>query len=488
MKKSAAAFSLGAVSVAGFSPFDLPFVTVLALAGLIALWLDDEHPGWTGFCFGLGLFLFGVSWIYVSLHDFGGMPMPIALLATLLFCAFLSLYPAAAGKIQSKIPASPFARAVFVIPSILALTDWVRGWLFTGFPWLSLGYSQTNHSPLSGFAPIFGVYGISLLCAACAGLLYAIAKPLRRKTSILLLFAILSIGLLLGKIEWTRPSGSPVTVSLLQGNIPQNLKWTDSALQDTLDTYMKMVLASKSRLIILPETAIPLFYTDVPPGYLDMFEAHAKKNGGDVVTGLAEQLPYHEKTYYNSVFDFGVSQSPSYRKSHLVPFGEYVPIAPVFGWLFDLMNMPMSDFSAGSIDQKPMQAAGERLAVDICYEDVFGEEVIRQLPRATMLVNVSDDAWFGDSIAPRQHLEIAQMRTLETGRMMLRSTNTGMTAIIDRNGKVVKQIPPFEERSLDGFAQGYSGYTPYIFWGNHAFLFLAALMLLPGLAKFFRKK
>jgi apolipoprotein N-acyltransferase len=476
-KRRMGAFLLGAVCVAGFAPFHLFLLPILSLAGLIRLWSDGRKDSFgTGFFFGLGFFLFGVSWVYVSLHEFGGMPMPLAILATCLFCAFLSLYFAIAGAISDRIPDSKTAKPTLFIPALLALADWLRGWLFTGFPWLAFGYAQTDYSPLSGYAPILGVYGISLVSAFCAGLVHLILKKEHIKSASIAIAIVFAIGYGLEKMDWTRPEGKPVTVSLLQGNIPQDRKWNDEALSDTLDIYMRLALSSRSRLIILPETAIPMFKNEVPEEYLEMLRIHGMKNRGDILVGLPEQIS--DKVYYNSVFDFGSSPELSYRKSHLVPFGEYLPLKPFSSWLLDLMNMPMSDFSRGRTDQKPMDSAGQKLAIDICYEDVFGEEVIRQLPEATMLVNVSDDAWFGDSIAPRQHLQIAQMRSMETGRTMLRSTNTGMTAIIDQKGHIVSELAPFTRGTLDGLAQGYSGSTPYILWGNHAFLLLDALMLL----------
>lgn len=476
-KRRIAAFLLGAASVAGFAPFHLFFLPILAIAGLAWLWSEGKDGAWTGFFFGMGLLLFGVSWIYVSLHRFGGMPMPLAALATVLFCAFLSLYYALAGHLQNRIGGPSALKAALLVPVILALGDWIRGWLFTGFPWLALGYSQTDYSPLAGYAPILGVYGVSLAAAAAGALLYLAAGKSHRKTGMILLTVLFAAGYLLAGIDWTQPAGKPVTVSLLQGNIPQDRKWSDAALDDTLDIYMKLALSSRSRLIILPETAIPMFYDEVPKEYLEMLRLHGSRNGGDVLAGLPERMPNHEQTYYNSVFSFGASPPQTYRKSHLVPFGEYLPLEPLFGWMLDLMHIPMSDFTAGSIDQKPMEAAGERLAIDICYEDVFGEEVIRQLPEATLLVNVSDDAWFGDSIAPRQHMQISQMRALETGRMMLRATNTGMTAVIDEHGRLLSSLPEFTEKSLDAVVQGYSGTTPYVRWGNHAFLILCAALL-----------
>ncbi len=477
LKKRIAAFLLGALCVAGFAPFHLFFLPILAIAGLIHLW-SEKDAAWTGFFFGMGLFLFGVSWVYVSLHDFGGMPLPVAVLATFLFCAFLSLYPALAGFLQARIKTSPALKSVLLVPALFSLGEWMRGWVFTGFPWLSLGYSQAGASPLGGFAPILGVYGISLLVMVCGGLVFLLSKPPYRKIASVGLVVIFAAGYGLKQVSWTHPEGNPVTVSLLQGNIPQNRKWDDETLGDTMDIYMKLALSSRSRLIILPETAIPMFSDEVPKEYLEMLRNHGRQNGGDVLIGLPERQPNHEQTYYNSVFSFGASPGGVYRKSHLVPFGEYLPAKPLFGWLLDLMHIPMSDFSRGSIDQKPLDAAGEKLAVDICYEDVFGEEVIRQLPLATLLVNVSDDAWFGDSIAPRQHLQIAQMRAMETGRTMLRSTNTGVTAVIDEHGRLVSRLPEFREGSLDAAVQGYSGATPYVLWGNYAFILLAGGMLL----------
>lgn len=477
LKKRIAAFLLGALCVAGFAPFHLFFLPILAIAGLIHLW-SEKDAAWTGFFFGMGLFLFGVSWVYVSLHDFGGMPLPVAVLATFLFCAFLSLYPALAGFLQARIKTSPALKSVLLVPALFSLGEWMRGWVFTGFPWLSLGYSQAGASPLGGFAPILGVYGVSLLVMVCGGLVFLLSKPPYRKIASVGLVVIFATGYGLKQVNWTHPEGNPVTVSLLQGNIPQNRKWDDETLGDTMDIYMKLALSSRSRLIILPETAIPMFSDEVPKEYLEMLRNHGRQNGGDVLIGLPERQPNHEQTYYNSVFSFGASSGGVYRKSHLVPFGEYLPAKPLFGWLLDLMHIPMSDFSRGAIDQKPLDAAGEKLAVDICYEDVFGEEVIRQLPQATLLVNVSDDAWFGDSIAPRQHLQIAQMRAMETGRTMLRSTNTGVTAVIDEHGRLVSRLPEFREGSLDAAVQGYSGATPYVLWGNYAFILLACGMLL----------
>ena len=484
------ALLLGVLGVAGFAPFYLFPFSVLSLAGLFWLWTHRTDPyagAWLGFAFGLGYFGAGVSWIYVSLHDFGAMPMPLAAAATLLFCAFLALFPALVGFVQAKRRANWAIKSLILIPALWVLSEWVRGWIFTGFPWLAIGYSQAPYSPLAGFAPVLGVYGVSLAAAISAGLLGGVIYGqtedgiCNRKIWFSVLLALWTTGFALKQIAWTQPVDEPVKVSLLQGNIPQDMKWQESRVQSTLDTYRDLVLSSDSRLIILPETAVPLFYHNVPPAYLDELTAKARDNHGAVLIGLPEYDQNPGVAYYNSVLSLGSAATQTYRKFHLVPFGEYVPLRPVFGWIIDSLKIPLTDFARGSTFQKPMEVAGQRVAVNICYEDVFGEEIIHQLPSATLLVNVSNDAWFGDSVAPTQHLQISQMRALETGRYMLRATNTGVTAIVNERGEVVQRLPEFVTGMLDGKAQGFSGATPYIKWGNTAILMLLALMLVVSL-------
>ncbi|MEJ5210928.1 MAG: apolipoprotein N-acyltransferase [Burkholderiales bacterium] len=476
-------FLLGAATVAGFAPFHLFPLPVLTLAVLFHLWWhagSRRAAARMGFAFGCGLFLLGVSWVYVSLHDFGGMPAPVAALATLLFCLFLALFPAAVGWAAAA-RGRPWARLVLVMPALWTLAEWVRGWIFTGFPWLAVGYAAVPHGPLTGYAPIVGVYGLSWLTALSAGLLALIwagrDRPRRSVAGLIILLVLWGAGLGLNKVSWTRPVGEPLAVSLLQGNIPQDLKWREDRVAPTLDIYAQLVERSRGRLILLPETAFPLFLDQLPDAYVQRLANQARERGGDVVVGVPERAADGSR-YYNSVVSFGTHPAQVYRKVHLVPFGEFVPLRPVFGWFLDLMHIPLGDFARGAPDQRPLRVAGQRLAVSICYEDVFGEEIIRQLPEATLLANVSNDAWFGDSIAPRQHLQIAQMRALETGRMMLRATNTGITALIDARGRVLAQLAPFHTGLLEGSAQGYSGATPYVRFGNLPVLGLVGLALL----------
>jgi apolipoprotein N-acyltransferase len=254
---------------------------------------------------------------------------------------------------------------------------------------------------------------------------------------------------------------------------------------NSLERYAALTLESNSRLIVTPEISIPLYRKEVPASYLEQLAAHARRNDGDILVGMVE-VPDGSHGFYNSMFSFGTSPDQSYRKHHLVPFGEFIPLKFLFGWVVNVF--PLSDFSRGGLDQKPMNIAGQRVAVNICYEDVFGEEIIQQLPEATLLANVSNDAWFGRSIGPRQHLQISQMRALETGRYMLRATNTGVTAIINERGIVLKEAEVFTTTALHGMAQGYTGATPYVRFGNSLLWGLAGMILLIALLPVFRGK
>ncbi|MGH8671971.1 MAG: apolipoprotein N-acyltransferase [Burkholderiales bacterium] len=489
---------MGAISVLGFAPFYLYFIPPIALAVLIGLWAKSLKPTAAfvrGFMFGLGTFGAGVSWVYVSLHDFGAMPVALAIIASALLCAFLALFPALVGLLQSRLaPRSPVISALSM-PALWVLAEWLRGWIFTGFPWLAVGYAQAPHGPLAGFAPLLGVYGVSLATLLAATALYQIYSrwgsrgnaPISTRVKIAwpwlaVLIGLHAFGMLLKTTPWTQPAGDPISVALLQGSVPQEIKWREDRVLSALQVYRQLALASSGQLIVLPETALPLFYESVPQDYLATLQIHARAQNGDMLIGIPERVVQGSGyAYYNSVVSLGSAGIQIYRKSHLVPFGEYIPLKPLFGWIIRVLHIPLSDFSRGGVDQQPMRVAGQRVAVNICYEDVFGEEIIRQLPVATLLVNVSNDAWFGNSIAPRQHLQIAQMRALETGRYMLRATNTGITAIIDQYGNVVRQAPEFVTTVLKGNAQGFSGATPYVRVGNAVVLGLALALLAAAL-------
>jgi apolipoprotein N-acyltransferase len=476
----AAALAAGALTVAGFAPLAVFPLPLLTLAGLLLIWLRAAMPQaafWTGFAFGAGLFGVGASWVYVSLHDFGMMPAPLAAIGTLAYCAILSLYPAAAGWCFARLRLGRLASALLAFPALWTLFEWLRGWIFTGVSWLALGYAQVD-SPLAGFAPVVGTYGVSFATALCAGLLVVVltgSGKARVVGGVALVFAF-GLGQLARQIEWTSARGAPLKVALLQGNIPQDLKFQPDRYVATLAIYKRLIEASRGELIVLPETAIPRFLDAVDPGYLRDIARIALERRADVLIGVPIREP--DGRYFNSVISVGTSPSQRYDKSHLVPFGEFVP--PGFGWIVKTFAIPLSDFSLGPESPKPLALAGQLVAPNICWEDAFGEDIIRQLPQATLLANVSNVAWFGDSLAPAQHLQISRMRALETGRTMLRATNTGMTAIIDPRGRVVARLPQFTEGVLEGDVQGYSGATPYVRAGNYPIV-LACLALIAAL-------
>jgi apolipoprotein N-acyltransferase len=490
------AFVAGAIAVFGFAPFGLFPLPGLALAVLFLLWSRAERPAqaaWLGFAFGMGLFCVGISWIYVALHVYGYMHPILAAIATALFAAVNATLPALAGyavhRVGALLAPSPrrgegrgegqHLKILFIMPAIWTLAEWLRGLLFTGFPWLSIGYSQVPNSLLDGYAPLLGVYGVSLMVAVSAAILvmlWNVRWNKQGKIAMAVLLAVWAGGMLLHSIEWTHPEGEPFKVALLQGNIAQDEKFEEGKLVNTLDTYRRLAQNSDARLIVMPETALPMLRQNVPEGYQRVLGDHARRKDGDILIGAFEK---EDGNYYNSVYSLGSAESQHYRKNHLVPFGEFIPLRSVFGWFVnEVLQIPMGDQTSGGANQPPLAVAGQKVAVDICYEDAFGEEIVHALPQATLLVNVTNDAWYGDSFAAIQHNQLSQTRALETGRMMLRATNTGVTSIIGPRGRILAMLPQHEEGVLNGVAQGYVGSTPYVIWGNGAVLVLIAGMLL----------
>ena len=476
------AFALGALAVLGFAPFYIFPATIISVTGICYLWQKATSPRavWIlGLSYGLGLYCVGIYWIYIALHTFGEMPWWFAGFCTFCLCAFMALFVALVGWLSKKLG------FLFIsIPILWGLSDWIRSWIFTGFPWLTLGYSQVPHSPLAGFMPIVGVYGVSVITAFLAALIatwFATSQSMIWKRNAIAAFTLILVaGGILKAVEWTSPIGAPFSVALVQGNIPQDLKWSPETAQTTIDQYMAMTKESKAQLIVLPETAMPVIASQLDPSVTDALTAQAKLNNGNIIVGMVE---YNEKMqeYFNSALSFGNEPNQTYRKNHLVPFGEFIPLKQLLGWIYnDWLHMPLSDLSRGGTTQQAISLDHQKIGVNICYEDVFGDEIIHQLPQATLLVNISNDAWYGQSIAAHQHMQFSQARALETGRMMLRATNTGATAIIDPQGYVLAHAPHDEKYILTGQVQGYQGSTPYVRWGNWPFIVLcfAALSIL----------
>jgi apolipoprotein N-acyltransferase len=476
----------GALSVLGFAPFYAWPVPIVTLAALFAVWARSGSPlqaALSGFAFGLGYFLAGVSWVYVSMNEYGGMPAVLAAIATFAFCAYLAIFPAVAGAFVVRFARADAGRRLMLAPAAFVALEWLRGWLFTGFPWSTIGTSQVPGSPLAGFAPYAGAYGTSLAVAGAGALLVALGSSRawsRTRLAILgALAALFVVGALARLPAWTGPAGDPVTVALLQGNISQHIKWRDDVRDATMQLYQEMIVQAPARIVVVPETALPAFLDQLPRDYVRGLREHARQSGKSILLGTVERAANGgDVDYYNSVVNLTGDKIVTYRKRHLVPFGEFIP--PGFKWVLAVLRIPMSDFARGPAMQPPLEAGGTTFGVAICYEDIFGEEVIESLPAAQVLLNVSNDAWFGESFAPEQHLQASQMRALETGRWMVRSTNTGATAAIDPSGHVVNRLPGFERGTLVARVVPMKGLTPYARVGN--FFALALVAALAALA------
>ncbi len=496
------AFIAGGAGLLAFAPFYAWPVALISLFFLFALWHRAKstwHAFAIGYSWGLGLFVFGVPWVYVSLHVYGGMPAILAVLATFLFCCYLSIFPALACALHRKLIArfnvSGVASALLVMPACFVIGEYVRGWFFSGFPWLVFGYSQTPGGlafpPLAGYAPIVGVFGISWLLAITAAvgmLLVPLAGGLiwsRRGTIAMLgmTLAVWVVGCALHQYSWSVPRGVPLQTALLQGNVEQSMKWREDQRLAALENYRELVEKTKAPLIVLPETAL-LVLNDVPADYLAVLKRHVESNGGDAIIGasviergVTSASPYRVS---NSAVTLGKSPSQRYDKQHLVVFGEFIP--PLLSWVYNWLQIPLGSMTAGQADQKPLQIAGHAVAVNICYEDAFGAEIARQLPEAELLVNMSNMAWFGNMYAAVQQTQFSQMRALETGRWMLRATNTGVTAAINEKGEIVKALPQFERGTLEVDVQPRTGTTPYVMWKDWPALGLLLVALAAGCA------
>ncbi len=471
----------GALLPLAFAPVGFYPLALLSPALLFALWTnaDQRHAAWLGFAFGVGQFGVGASWVFVAINEFGNTPAPIAGLMTLLFVCFLALFPALAGylaaRLRRNLSGAPLL--LFWLPAWWLMAEWLRGWVLTGFPWLNLGYSMID-APLRGIAPVLGVYGLSLAAAVSAGALVLLWRERGSWRLALPLLALLwGGGVLLDRIEWTTPQGEPLRVTLIQGNVEQATKWDTNRVLNRLWTYEDLTRENldNSDLIIWPENAITVFYHSLKKDYFNPLAEALRSSSTDLIAGVPE-LDADGERYYTTMMSLG-SHHGFYRKRHLVPFGEYMPLAFLRG-LIDFFDLPMSSFSSGADEQPLLQAAGHKIAATVCYEDAFGEEVIDFLPEATLLVNGSNNAWYGDSLAPHQHLQISRMRALETERPLLRATTNGISAVINEHGEIEARSRQFEREVVYGVVQGRSGSTPYIDFGNWVVLFIVVAGLL----------
>lgn len=456
-----------------FAPVGFWPLSFLSPAILLLLLPGTSLRGSTalGFAYGLGQFGVGVSWLYESFTLFGAAVAPLAALITALFVAAISVYPAltmwlarmTSGDTEHLLP-----RHILAFTGSWVFLEWLRGWVFSGFPWLDLGIAQTS-SPLGGFLPVVGEYGVGMIVLLLAGVLAWSVDHLSTRPpswwkpvfALVLSFVLFLMGgNFLSKVQWTHPDGKPLSVGLAQANIPQMQKFDPAFLTKTLKTYLALTdEMGHVDLVIWPETAIP----DVLDN-LDWFkkrlESRASEQHQDFLVGTFTQDDLGH--YFNSLV--GIPESVGqHNKVHLVPFGEYTPLRPIVDLFSGLIDIPMSDLTPGAVDQPLPVVRGVRVGASICYEADFARDIRRSLPQAGLLVNISNDSWFGNSFAPHQNLQMAQVRALEFGRPMIRATNTGISAFIDAEGRIQKRIGVEEQGILLDTVQPYVGNTPF-FW------------------------
>ena len=475
----------GALQTLTFSPFHFwwfgPVSMLLIL--LATLPLPAKKLFFAGLLTGLGLFGSGASWVYISISEFGNTPIPVAVLLTVAFVAVLALFPALAFWFWGKLAKGSAVRRLILFPAIWILGDWLRGWLLTGFPWLYLGTAHTD-GPLAGLAPMVGVHGITFLIAASSAAIFAtgwlISRQRHTSAGIVAVAALIPwlAAPALNRVDWTDISTKPISVAAMQGNIPQQIKWDPEFLKDQIVAYLGMTESYwDTDLILWPETAIP-----IPQDQAGKIIDHIKENLGEEST-LITGIPWYgfsERaggfTYHNSITAIGNGEG-IYHKQKLVPFGEYVPLEGVLRGLIGFFDLPMSSFTQGPENQAPLIANGTKVMPFICYEVAYPDFLARNAVNSDLLLTISNDGWFGDSVGPLQHLQIARMRALETGRYMIRDTNNGVTAIIDHKGQIASRIPQFERAVLTGEVFTASGNTPYMMTASWPVLTLALILI-----------
>ena len=479
------ALTAGTLTTLALAPFDIWPLAIISVA-LLYLGLREttaKQAAQRGWCYGFGLFASGVSWVYVSIHDFGAASPALAGLLTLAFVAGLALFFALLGWLWVRLLRNRHHALsdALVFSALWLAFDALRGWILTGFPWLYIGYSQLD-GPLAGLAPVGGVWLLSFAIALSATLLVALPRLRTEKSRLALAIVLLAApwiaALLLNGHAWTTPKGEPLTVAAVQGNVAQSMKWDPKKLEMQLLLYRDMTFRSRpADLIVWPETAVPIL-KEHAEGYLKMMAGFAEQRDAALITGVPvrQSNAEGELRYYNGLTTAG-DASGTYLKQKLVPFGEYVPLQDLLRGLIAFFDLPMSDFARGESGQALLQAKGLQIAPYICYEVVYPEFAAGLAAQSDLLLTVSNDAWFGRSIGPLQHLQMAQMRALEAGRWMIRATNNGITVLIDPYGDITEQIPPFEQAVLYGEVTAMQGLTPYLRWRSWPLIAICVLLL-----------
>ena len=468
----------GVLLTFAFAPYDFSYLAPIALVFFYGFCAGQtsNRAALSGYLFGLGLFGSGIWWVYISIHDFGGADPFFAGLLTFLLVVLLALFLGLTAYLSAKVfTQTGIWFRILTAGLIWVAVEYLRGyWLLNGFPWLQIAYSQLQ-TPLAGYAPVVGVYGTGFLLVVSACLVFECWRHNTfRLPGVLVLTVIWATGWGLQHVQWTHAIGEPITVTLVQGNIDQDQKWQEYQKHRTLLLYQQLTEQHwDSNVIIWPETSVPAFLSDVKAHFLDPLSAQARQHDVDIVVSLPTEG--FGRDYYNSVMTLGQTEA-LYHKQHLLPFGEYLPLQPLSGWVLDQLNIPLGSFTAGAAGQPLLKAGGHAFVSTICYEDAFGEQVGRQVEQAAYLVNVTNDAWFGDTSEPHQHMQLAQMRALETGRYLLRATNTGLTGFVLPNGQISKQAPLFETTTLTDTIVPMAGLTPYARFGDKT-VFTGLLLL-----------
>lgn len=492
----------GAIGTFAYSPFDHWYLAYVSAAGLI--WTATRPVRkialWASFVWSLGYFGAGVSWVHISMIQFGGVPEIVSYLAVLLLAAYLGLYNVLFSYVAQRFN----LRNPVVLASIFTFTEYLRGTVMTGFPWLQFGYSQID-TPFAHIAPVFGVEGVTFFVMVVSGyLLKVLAQLFRQAPFSLDSLAILAIIVLISidskDVRFVKVDNekAPVTVSLVQGNIEQKMKWDPAYFQQTIQTYERLIapLLGKSDVIILPESAIPALEDNISP-LLEQLQHVGEQKGSELIIGTLYQN--EQQALFNSAIVLGNKAFPynqntmnsieRYKKHHLVPFGEYLPFGMLLDWMRDVFILPVN-LSQGDFVQKPLVAKNQRFNMAICYEIIFGDQVQKnqQAHNADYLLTITNDAWFGSSIGPWQHFQMARMRALELGKPLVRAANTGITAIVNSDGKVAQQIPQFEANVLTAEIKPYKGETLFSQFGNVFVYGFSLLTLVVGVIMARRRK
>ena len=477
-----------------FAPLNFEFVAWISLFIFILI-IDNDilflNSFIDGLIFGIILFLPLMYWMFYSLYKVIHTGFYVAIISYILFCLTLSIFIGLSTLIYKKIKIkNTTINRVFLFPSIWVFFEWIRGWIFTGFGWFDIGYTQINNQALKYFLPILGIYGLSWLVISISGVLSLIIPMVffKKKTNLTILYLgyliiIIIIGDNLSNINYTKPYGEKIKVALIQSNIGTSNKWIGSS---SIDYYAKQIKNIKADIIFTPETAITTFEKFLPTDYLNSLAKFAKKNNANLIIGMPIIIDQYEN-YVNAVMLVTNSKRPFYSKYHLVPFGEYIPFKDILSTLYSKFSIPMVGFVPGNINQKPMVIGNEKIAFDICYENGFGSELTTASKESTLMANVSDMMWYGNTFAMYQHLQLSQARALENQRYFIQVTNSGVTAIIDKSGKVQSELPPFKDIVLYDEVQGMIGITPYQIYRNKIIISIClGIILLSLLLKKFK--